>query len=219
FMLEGATVVFLPDVVVFGHLALLVLFLVSAWGARLSWNWTVGWGGLAHEDWRYEKLRADTGALYPLVNLSGIHLFPTALVYGGCLPLWFVGSSQRPLGLLDALAAAVTGLSIVIEATADRQKREFLQLSEEPTAVCERGLWAYSRHPNYLGEIGFWVGVFLFGLAADPSAWWTGVGAASMLLLFVFISIPMLEKRQLARRSGYRSYIDRVGMLLPWRAS
>ena len=144
--------------------------------------------------------------------------FVTESSIGGCLPLWFVGSSQRPLGLLDALAAVVTGVSIVIEATADRQKREFLQQAEEPTAVCERGLWAYSRHPNYLGEIGFWVGLFLFGLAADPSAWWTGVGAASMLLLFVFISIPMLERRQLARRSGYRSYVDRVAMLLPWRA-
>ncbi len=215
FMAVGATFVFLPDVFVFGHRAFIVLGLVSFWAVRLSWNWTVGWQGLRHEDWRYVSLRHKTGALYPLVNFSGIHLFPTILVFMGCLPLWYVGTSQRELGWLDAIAALVTFGAVLIEAVADAQKRAFQRESSSPQEVCERGLWSWSRHPNYLGEIGFWLGLFLFGLAADPTAWWTGVGAAAMLLLFVFISIPMLEKRQIERRAGYRDYTRRVGMLLP----
>ena len=68
------------------------------------------------------------------------------------------------------------------------------------------GLWAHSRHPNYLGEIATWWGLWLFALAAAPRWWWTVIGAAAITVMFVFVSVPMMEKRALATREGYREY-------------
>jgi steroid 5-alpha reductase family enzyme len=76
-------------------------------------------------------------------------------------------------------------------------------------------LWAWSRHPNYLGEILVWVSLALFGLAAAGFVWWAWVGAAGMLAMFVFVSIPLKETRMLARRPGYAERQRRVSLLLP----
>jgi steroid 5-alpha reductase family enzyme len=81
----------------------------------------------------------------------------------------------------------------------------------------DTGLWAWSRHPNYLGEIGTWCGLYLFGLAADPSWWWTVAGPLVMVLLFETASIPMMEKRSLRRRPEFADYQRRVPRLVPWR--
>jgi steroid 5-alpha reductase family enzyme len=79
------------------------------------------------------------------------------------------------------------------------------------------GLWSRSRHPNYLGEIGFWCGLWLFGVAAAPTSWWTVVGPVVMVLLFETASIPMMETRSLARRPDYAGYQRAVPRLLPVR--
>lgn len=79
------------------------------------------------------------------------------------------------------------------------------------------GLWAHSRHPNYLGEIMTWWGLWLFALAAGPGWWWTVTGALAITLMFVFVSVPMMEKRALATRQGYRQYRQETPMLLPGR--
>lgn len=194
----------------------LVLVLVGAWGARLTYNWLRGWQGLHHEDWRYEKLADDTGKAYWLVSLTGIHLFPTVLVFLGCLALWpalVVGRGD--LGLVDALAVFVTAGAIVIEGVADNQLRAFVKTNRDPQRIMDTGLWSWSRHPNYFGETSFWWGVWLFGVAADPSIWWTVVGPLAMTGLFVFISIPMMEKRMLAKRPHYAEHQRRVSSLVP----
>lgn len=195
----------------------LVSALVVAWGARLTWNWVRSWPGLHHEDWRYLEMKAKTGRAYWLVSLTALHLFPGALVYAGSLPIAAASRGAMPLGWLDAVALLVTAGAITIEAVADEQLRAFAASAPPAGSTCERGLWRVSRHPNYFGEIGFWTGLFLFALAADPAAWWTAVGPLSMIALFVFGTIPMMEKRQLERRPvAYRDYQRRVSMLVPW---
>ena len=76
------------------------------------------------------------------------------------------------------------------------------------------GVWAWCRHPNYLGEVGFWWGLFLFALAAGWGNWWTIAGPAAMTILFVFISVPLMDRRML-RRPGYAEYLNRVPALIP----
>ena len=144
--------------------ALLMAGLLGAWGARLTFNWARGWPGMAHEDWRYADLRRKTGALYWPVSLAGLQLMPTVMVYLGCLPLWPALGSSAPLGPLDLVAATLTGGAIWLEAAADLQLRQFVRSGPAPDAIMKQGLWARCRHPNYLGEIGFWWGLFLFGL-------------------------------------------------------
>jgi steroid 5-alpha reductase family enzyme len=110
---------------------------------------------------------------------------------------------------------AVTATAIAIEAAADQQLRRFARGPALHARLVDRGLWRYSRHPNYLGEIGFWWGLWLFGLAAAPARWWTVVGPIAMVLLFTFISVPMMDRRSLERRPAYAEYMRRVPALLP----
>lgn len=194
----------------------LVLVLVTCWGARLTWNWARSWSGLDHEDWRYRDKRDEFGRLYWPVSFAGIHLFPTLCVFAGCLPLYgVITSGPRPLGPLDAMAVAVTACAIWLEATADKQLLRFRHSGPTPEDILASGLWAYSRHPNYLGEISFWWGLYLFALAADPAWWWTGLGALVITLLFRIVSLPLIETRMRSRRPGFEAHASRVPMLLP----
>lgn len=199
-----------------GARAVVSFLLVCAWGARLTFNWARGWKGLGHEDWRYVDLRAKTGRLFPLVDFGGIHFMPTALVFLGCLSLWpAVGVGARPWGALDWLATLVTAGAIAIEATADQQLRRFVLSKPPKGSTLTTGLWRYSRHPNYFGENGFWWGLWLFGLAADPSYWWTVAGPLAITLLFVFVSVPLIDARMLERRPDYAARMERVSAIVP----
>jgi steroid 5-alpha reductase family enzyme len=203
---------------------ILVTTLVAVWGVRLTFNWWRGWRGLEHEDWRYAQLRPKTGRLYWLVSLAGFHGFPTLLVFLGCLALLpALVTGTEPLGWMDGLGFAVTLAAIALEARADRELARFRREATTARArgealerpLLSTGLWAWSRHPNYLGEIGFWAGLFVFGIAAEPSAWWTVVGPVGMVLLFTFISVPLVEARLRATRPEYSTYARRVPALLP----
>lgn len=197
----------------------LVSFAVVAWGARLTWNFLRGWPGLHHEDWRYRNIRARTGAWFPLVSLAGIHLMPTLLVFAGCLSMVQALSGDAPLGWLDLVAAVVTFGAIGLEAAADNQLRAFVATRPPPTAILRTGVWAWSRHPNYLGELGFWWGLFLFALAAAPTQWLPAVGPIAMTALFVGISLPLIETRMRARRPNWPRHAAEVPLLvpLPWK--
>ncbi len=194
----------------------LVLFLVSAWGVRLTYNWARGWPGMGHEDWRYVDIRRTTGRWYWPASLAGIHLFPTAQVYLGCLALYPAATGARGLGWVDAVALVVTGGAIAIEAVADEQLRAFGRV-KRPGESMDRGLWRYSRHPNYFGEVSFWWGLWLFGLAARPADWWwTLAGPVAITAMFLTASIPMIERRNAERRPGYAERMRHVSPLVPW---
>jgi steroid 5-alpha reductase family enzyme len=194
----------------------IVVGLVLAWAVRLTANWAVGWRGLSHEDWRYQMLRGQTHGLpWWVVNLTGIQLMPTLVVYIGLLSAWPTLTGTRAFGPLDVLAIVVTVASIALEAVSDVQLRRFTADPSHRGQVADVGLWRYSRHPNYLGEIGFWCGLFLFGLAAAPTWWWTIAGPVVMVVLFTAVSVPMMDRRSLQRRPAYAEYAARVPALVP----
>jgi len=197
-----------PDPVRFAVVAVLL----GVWGIRLTGNFLAGWDGLRHEDWRYTEYRRLPVWGYWTVSLFGLHLMPTLVVFGAMLPVWAVTREPgRPLGPLDAVAALVAAAAIAIEAAADLQKRRFRR--RHPGRPVDTGLWARSRHPNYLGEVAFWWGLFLFVPAAG-GPWWTVAGPVAMTMLFLFVSIPLME-RHMADRPGYAAYAARVPALLP----
>jgi steroid 5-alpha reductase family enzyme len=196
---------------------LLVLFCVTAWSTRLTLNWGRGWTGLAHEDWRYVDLRQSGGRLYWPVSFLGLHFAPTLVVFLGCLPLWpAMAQGARPLGWLDALGAALAFGGTLLELVADEQLRRWKAGGPPPATTFEGGLWAWSRHPNYLGEILFWIGLGVFGLAAAGFVWWAWIGAAAIVAMFLGVSLPLIEKRMLSRRLGYEERQRRVSLLIPW---
>jgi steroid 5-alpha reductase family enzyme len=191
-----------------------VLTLVIVWGARLTYNWARGWQGLGHEDWRYAEYRR-TGRTYWVISFFGFHLMPTIWVYLGCLSFLSVFSSPRQVSLLDGLGLLVTAAAIAMEATADEQLRAFRLANRSSGRVLDTGVWALCRHPNYLGELTFWWGLYLFGLAADPSKFWMIVGPVSITLLFIFVSTPLLDRRSVTRRPGYEVHMARLPALFP----
>ena len=196
----------------------LILALVCLWGVRLTFNWIRRWHGLADEDFRYTTIRKKTGRTFWLASLVAIHLMPTLWVFAGLLPLYPALSpwAERPFGALDVLAVVVILTAIIIETVADRQLCRFMSTRRDRSAVLDTGLWAISRHPNYLGEVLFWWGIFLFGLAANPSWWWTVVGALSITGLFMFVSVPWMDRRMALGHPAYAARLKNTPALFPW---
>ncbi len=196
--------------------AWLVNLVILAWAVRLTANWAYAWPGMQHEDWRYPMLKERAGKHELFVDLFGIHVFPTFQVFLGLLPVYVaVTRGDRGVGIIDVLAVVVGLGAVAIEGIADVQMHRFVR-DKQPGQVMDRGLWAWSRHPNYFGEVSFWVSLALFGVAAAPGdAWWLFIGVLAMLAMFLAVSIPMMEERSLERRPSYQGVIDRIPMLIP----
>jgi steroid 5-alpha reductase family enzyme len=191
--------------------------LTVLWAVRLTRNWARGWRGLGHEDWRYVDLRRSQGAGYWPVSFLGVHLMPTVLVFLGCIPLYAALTTPgRPYGALDLAATLVTGGAIWIEAAADTELRRFVRARDRADAIMTTGLWAWSRHPNYFGEVLFWWGIGLFGVSAAPGRPWILAGPLAITALFLFISIPMMERHLVRSRPAYLDVQRRVSRLIPW---
>ena len=214
-----------PIVIIAGYIALFpetnlrlwgVAALVCVWGNRLTFNFLRGWKGLAHEDWRYVDFRERFPRAYWWVSLGGIHGFPTLLVFLGCLAFYPIATSQAPLGPLDLFAFVVTAGAIAIETIADKQLHNYVARGPDKPELLDEGLWRYSRHPNYFGELSFWWGLWLFGMAAEP-LWWTAAGPIAMTCLFFFVSVPLIDKRHLRHRPNYLEHIKKVSAIIPWR--
>lgn len=195
---------------------IIVACLILLYSLRLTSNFYRDWPGLQKEDFRYAEFRQRFGRSYWLVSLLGIHLFPTILVYAGCLPLYAV---TRPgaggVGVYDGVGMAVTLGAVMLAYFADGQLRRFRTEPDNRGKVAQGGLWSASRHPNYLGEVLTWWGLWFFALAAGLRWWWTVVGAAAITLMFLTVSIPWMERRMLATRSGYQRYREDTPVFLP----
>lgn len=193
------------------------VLVIFVWAVRLTLNWAVSWPGLGHEDWRYPLMYERAPVPRWLTLLVGVQLVPAVFVTLGCLPLIpALTTPDASLGVLGLLATAIGLFAAGLELAADEQRRAFAEA--KPGALMDAGLWAWCRHPNYLGEILFWVSLWLFGVAASPGDfWWTAVGPLSIAALFAFASIPMMETRNAERRPGWAEYVARTPRLIPRR--
>ena len=195
---------------------ILLLVLIALWGARLTANWMARWRGMGDEDFRYVEIRGRTGRLYWPASFVSIHLLPTMWVFLGLLPLYPALARPSPVTAVQLVGLIVAAGAIAIEATADRQLCTFLRTRRDPEAILDKGLWALCRHPNYLGEVLFWWGLYLCGVAAAPTWAWAAVGPLSITLLFVFISVPWMDRRLLARHPAWARTMKSRPALLPW---
>jgi len=194
----------------------LVVVVIVLWAIRLTANWVYGFPGLHHEDWRYGMMRERAGRWEFVLDLVAIHLIPTLQVFAGMLPVYVcVTHAGGDVRWLTAVAFVVGLGAVTLELVSDVQLHRFVR-SRQPGEVMDRGLWSWSRHPNYFGEFSFWFALALFGVAASPSdAWWLFGGTLAMLGMFLGASIPLMEQRSLQRRPGYQDIIDRVPRFVP----
>jgi len=200
-----------------GAREVLVVSLVALYSLRLTSNFLRGWPGLSKEDFRYVDFRRRFGRWYWPVSFLAIHFFPTIMVFLGCLPLYgAIVDGGSPFGWLDVLAVVITLGAVVLAFVADEQLRRFRREPANAGRTIRGGLWSLSRHPNYLGEVATWWGLYLFALAAGWGWWWTGAGAVAITALFLGVSIPMMERHALARRPDYAAYQASVSRFLPF---
>lgn len=196
-----------------GTVALLVC--VGYWGIRLTANWAYTFHGYSHQDWRYTMLREKTGAFYPLVSLFGIMLFPTLVVFLCLLPaLHYIQAGG--INLVTCFGFAICLLAATLQLIADAQMHAFQASANHRGAIIREGVWRHARHPNYLGEILMWWGVYAVMLSVLPQRWFLGIGALVNTLMFLFISIPLAETRLSGYKERFFEYVSETNRLLPF---
>ncbi len=191
--------------------------IVALWGIRLTWNWLRSYSGLTYEDFRYRGFREKTGKWFFLVNLFGIQVFPTILVFLGSLSMMYSLSSLNSpnITVFDIIGFVIAGGAILIESISDRQLLKFAKNRTDRNQIMDQGLWSRSRHPNYFGEVTFWCGIFFFSLGATVTSWWVIIGPIGMVILFLTYSIPTMDKHQLTRKEAYKEYMEKTPAFIP----
>jgi len=195
----------------------LVLTPIIFWALRLTRNWIISWEGFEHEDFRYIDLKNTSMFKAEFNNFFGIHLFPTLIVNLSLYPLVFILTNNSNSSIFLSFASLFTFLAVVLETISDEQMREFRKNPLNKVKTMKYKLWKYSRHPNYLGEIGFWFGIYMMGLSSGMAPFWIIICPLTMLALFIFVSCPMMDNRSLMNRPDYKDYMEVTSqlMLLP----
>ncbi len=196
---------------------LVILIPVIYWSLRLTNNWRRSWKGLSHEDFRYIDLKTRFKKFPYLIDFFGIHLYPTLQVNFSLFPLYYYFLSDfSPVPIALYIFSFFTIGAVFLEHLADEQMREFRSQPENKGKTMNRSLWKYSRHPNYLGEVLFWWGLYLMTLSVNLNFWWLFICPLSMTLMFTLVTCSMMDNRSLLNRPDYSTYMAKTSQLLLW---
>lgn len=212
-LVTTVTYAYMQDAIAWGR-PLLGVLLVLLWGLRLSlhifWrNWN------KKEDWRYEQWRHSWGKNAWWRSYLQVFLLQGVLLLGVASPaLWVTASTPTAWKLLDILAVSVWIFGFFWEAVGDYQLQIFKNNAKNKGKILTTGLWQYTRHPNYFGEVTQWWGVGL--LALSTGGFVSLIGPALITLLILFVSgVPMLEKKY-ANRTDFKKYAKKTSVFVPW---
>lgn len=213
--------IFIIFVFYFNHLTLnlpyfLMMLAISFWAIRLTLNWIKGWHGFTEVDWRYLMIRDKAPKLYFLTNFLAIQLFPTLIVFIQILVGIHIFEFAASLNLVFIIGFMMVITATIIQYISDEQMRKFRKSNQKEKRCIDEGMWRYTRHPNYFGEVMVWWGLYVMyvGIAKQLDIYILAPIAMSML--FVFISIPMMEKKILKTRPEYKLYQEQVSMIVPF---
>lgn len=195
---------------------LLMALLTTIWGLRLLLHLLIrNWG--KGEDRRYTAMRVKQGprfwlvSLWSVFGLQGVLLWIVSLVIQVCV----AAKEPARLGWLDYSGILVWLIGFLFETIGDWQLVRFKANPENRGKVMDRGLWAYTRHPNYFGETLIWWALYLITVAV-PSGWWTIISPVVMTFLLLRVSgVTLLEETIIASRPGYDDYVKRTSAFIP----
>jgi steroid 5-alpha reductase family enzyme len=215
FVMIAWTTFFLTD----GFLTrkLLIAFLVTLWGIRLSIYLTLrNWG--KGEDPRYGLWREKSGKHFWIASLFKVFLLQALFLWAISISVQYGVASKTPemIILLDLFGLILWGVGFIFEAVGDWQLAAFKSNPANKGKVMVQGLWAYTRHPNYFGECFMWWGIFLI-VFSTPNSWWTILSPLTITaVLLKMTGIPLTEKTIVTHRPGYKEYIQRTNAFFPW---
>ncbi len=195
--------------------ALIANLLVTIWGIRLAWH-IYQRNSKRPEDSRYLEWRNSWKFLtlrsfLQIFMLQGLFLFIIAQ------PLLAInlseGSNLNWIFVIIGFLVWVFGF--LFEAIADKQLADFIKDPKNKGTLMTSGLWHYSRHPNYFGEVTLWWGIYMISLAIIGN-YWTIIGPITITYLIVFVSgVPLLEKKYKGR-ADFEAYKKRTSVFIPW---
>jgi steroid 5-alpha reductase family enzyme len=192
----------------------LITILVAVWAGRLCLHVLLrNWG--RGEDWRYARWRLQWGHWWILGSFLQVFMLQGLLLLLVDLPVLYVNTYGGPsLTVLDAVGAGVWLVGFLFEVIADYQLMRFTKDPANHGRILQSGLWRYSRHPNYFGEVAQWWGIWLIALAV-PGGWLTFIGPLTITLMILKVSgVPRTESRQIANPE-FREYAKRTSPFLP----
>jgi steroid 5-alpha reductase family enzyme len=195
----------------------LVVMLVTLWGARLSVH-IFRRNRHAGEDPRYQAMRAAHGHAFWWRSLLTVFWLQGAILWFVALPVLVAIRAARPeaLTVLDGLGLLLFVIGLGFEAVGDHQLARFKREPSNRGRVLDRGLWRYTRHPNYFGDATLWWGLY-FMACATPGGWLTVLSPALMTFLLIRVSgVTLLEKGLTASKPGYQAYVARTPAFFPW---
>ena len=194
----------------------LIVVLTTLWGLRLAAY--LAWRNIGNgEDYRYEALRRRYGARFPIVSLYLVFGLQGLLMWIVSLPLQAAQVPDTPSGLvaLDLIGIALWCVGMFFETVGDLQLARFKTDPASSGKVMDRGLWQYTRHPNYFGDFCVWWGLYAVALATGD-AWWSIAGPLVMSILLLRVSgVTLLERQMAKRRPGYDDYVRRTSAFFP----
>jgi steroid 5-alpha reductase family enzyme len=193
---------------------LLLAVLVSLWGARLAGHLIARKLRERREDPRYGAMRSRHGERFALVSLGSVFLLQGALMWIVSLPVQAAAPQPDRLDVLDALGGSVWAAGLLFEALGDRQLQRFKADAANAGRVMDRGLWRYTRHPNYFGDFLVWWGIYLIALSTG-GAWWTILSPLVMSTLLIGVSGKRLLEHHMRHRPGYAEYVERTSGFFP----
>jgi steroid 5-alpha reductase family enzyme len=195
----------------------LVAVLVTLWGARLSWHIFRRNQGRG-EDPRYQAMRASHGHAFWWRSLFTVFWLQGAILWFVALPVLAAIRAAEPAALtaVDGLGILLFAVGFSFEVVGDRQLRRFRRDPANRDRVLDRGLWRYTRHPNYFGDAVLWWGLYAMA-AATPNGWLSVLSPALMTFLLMRVSgVTLLEQSLKASKPGYHAYIARTPAFFPW---
>lgn len=197
-----------------GLRGLMVCFLVSIWGLRLAWHIHRRNKGKP-EDYRYQKWRRDWGKWFYLRSYLQVYILQGVLIFVVGLPVLVINKSfGTVLGVLDFVGVTVWLFGFYFEAVGDAELARFIKNPDNKGKLMQSGLWAYTRHPNYFGEVTQWWGIWLIALTV-PYGVMTIVGPLTITFLILKVSgIPMLEKK-MEQNPEFAEYKRKTSLFIP----
>jgi steroid 5-alpha reductase family enzyme len=194
----------------------LLTLLVVFWGFRLAFH--LAWRRLGEgEDFRYRIMRQKYGSRFSILSLLIVFGLQGVLMWIISLPLQAAQISRTPdqLTPLDWLGVFLWLVGFSFESIGDWQLSRFKSDPKNRRKILDRGLWAYTRHPNYFGDALLWWGYFLIAVATG--AWWTVISPIVMTYLLLRVSgVALLEKSMVKTKPGYLNYARRTSAFFPW---
>lgn len=196
---------------------ILILALVAVWGLRLALHIFFRNRGKG-EDHRYQAMRRRHGSRFWIVSLYTVFAFQGVLMWVISLPIQIAQVSKTPdrFTLFDYLGVAVWTVGFFFESVGDWQLKRFKSDPANKGKVMDRGLWAYTRHPNYFGDATIWWGYFLIALSADLGVWTLASPLIMTFLLMKVSGVALLEKSLAKTKPEYQDYVRRTSAFFPW---